>query len=76
MQITVPVNYFQTKSHRTKCIYKGMGGRGKKTLSILSTKKFIFKMKKKIQSQRHSSSNVTQRLLFLYIKTDLHKCLQ
>lgn len=76
MQITVPVNYFQTKSHRTKCIYKGMG-EGEKTLSILSTKKFIFKMKKKnIQSQRHSSSNVIQRLLFLYIKTDLHKCLQ
>lgn len=36
MQITVPVNYFQTKSHRTKCIYKGMG-KGEKKKNIEHT---------------------------------------
>lgn len=61
MQITVPVNYFRTESHRTKRIYKGRGGEwgggNNKTLSILSTKKkkslyLKWKTKEKHQQQK------------------------
>lgn len=52
MQITVPGNYFSEPSHRQKYL------QGEGTLSIPSqNKRFIFKMKSKFQSQRHSSSS-------------------